>query len=48
MRSTEINIFYGHEAYSLVTGKQYCDCSECAKLRPEIYKLIWNQIKRKK
>ena len=46
LSGTEINVFYGHECYSLITGKEFCDCDECAEIRPKIYEQIWKEIKR--
>lgn len=46
LSATEINTFYGHECYSRITGKEACDCKECAEIRPKIYKKLWREIKK--
>ena len=46
MRATEINVFYGHEGYARITGKEYCDCTECAVIRPKIYEMLWRESKK--
>jgi len=48
LKASEINIFYGHECYALISGKEFCDCEECAQIRPKIYEAIWRDIAGKK
>lgn len=42
---SEIGLFYGHELYARLTGKETCDCEKCAEVRPYIYKLLWRDAK---
>ena len=48
LKASEINIFYGHEAYVYTQGKEFCDCEECAEIRPKIYKRVWRDLNKEK
>lgn len=41
---TEVNIYYGHELYARLNGRQACDCPECEEIRPKIEYLIWKEL----
>jgi len=46
LKTSEINVFYGHELYANLTGKKFCSCMECAEIRPKIYSKIWRLVKK--
>jgi len=47
LRQTELNTFYGHQIYAYIRWKKdYCECEECAEIRPKIYKRIWREVKK--
>lgn len=46
LSQTAINVFYGHELYVHLMGREYCDCEDCAQIRPEIYNRIWKLVKK--